>query len=63
MKKGQSAVRYRSSAGEVPISSQRNTRRARDAGTSGSLTARVSGAKHQIHKVPFLRVGGTSYSR
>lgn len=61
MKKNQSAARHRSTFGEALTESQWRTMSLRGAGTSrSSLPVMVVAAKHQIHKVPFLRVGGAT---
>jgi hypothetical protein len=59
MKKSQGAVRYRGTFGEALTASQRRAMGFRS-GTNRSLPVTLVVAKHQYHKVPFLRVGGTS---
>ena len=60
MKKNQSILRCVDPFGSDWISAQRRARDRRSVGMR-SLPVPMTG-KHQIHKVPFLRVGGASCS-
>lgn len=63
MKKKQSAVRYRGAFGESPTASLWRTMNVRGTGTNRSFSVMMTAAKHPIHRVPFLRVGGASFAR
>lgn len=58
MRKNQSVLRYGDPFGSDWIPAQRRARARRSIGTR-SLAVTMA-AKHQIQKVPFLRVGGAS---
>jgi hypothetical protein len=59
MKKSQDAVRYGGPFGEALTASQRRAM-GFQSGRNRSLPVTSVVAKHQYHKVPFLRIGGAS---